>query len=434
MRVLFTSPPAKAHLYAQVPLAWALRTAGHEVVMANRPNMAAEITRTGLTAVPVGPAFDPSAYIPRDGEAEKPSRATAPWASWDQDLEFAELRPERLTHDYMQAVHAAWTVMFQGVSPLPLIDDLVGFARWWRPDLVIWDTMAFAAPVAARVCGAAHARALFGLDLIAHMRSTYLHEQARRPRQLRDDPLEDWLEPILAQYGHSFDEEMVVGQWTIDPLLPSMRLPVRHPYMSVRYVPYNGQAVVPDLLRKPPAGRRVCLTLGLTAREVLNADRVPVDTVLQAVAGLDAEVIATLNADQLATISRVPDNVRTIDFVPMNELLPSCSAVIHQGGFGTLQTAVAHGVPQVILPPRAGDWDSMVWARKVEESGAGVCVPSTERVTAQELRGTLDAVLEQPSFRRAAAGLRAEMLGTPSPLDIVPLIEERVAAHRTDAR
>lgn len=31
MRVLFTTFAARSHLYAQVPLAWALRSAGHDV-------------------------------------------------------------------------------------------------------------------------------------------------------------------------------------------------------------------------------------------------------------------------------------------------------------------------------------------------------------------------------------------------------------------
>ncbi|MFF2750047.1 hypothetical protein ACFVVA_31480 [Kitasatospora sp. NPDC058048] len=57
--------------------------------------------------------------------------------------------------------------MHRNTVPDRMIDDLVAFARDWRPDLAVWDTMTFAGPVAARACGAAHARLMFGLDLVA---------------------------------------------------------------------------------------------------------------------------------------------------------------------------------------------------------------------------------------------------------------------------
>ncbi|GAA2905303.1 DUF1205 domain-containing protein [Streptosporangium fragile] len=425
MRVLFFTPPARVHIFAQVPMAWALRAAGHEVHVANRPNMMDDVTRAGLAAVPVGPPFDPGAYI-REEKQE-----SLPWESWQEVLEFAELRPERLTYDYMHAVHTAWTLVFQGISPPEVMDDLVGFARAWRPDLVVWDTLAYAGPVAARACGAAHARLMFGLDVIGRMRERYLDAVRRRPAELREDPLEEWLGPVLERYGCAFGEDMVMGQWTVDPLPSSMRLAVDHHYVPVRHVPYHGPATVPGWLREPPVRRRVCLTLGLSVREVLGGDRVSIGDLLEAVADLDAEVVATLNADQLAGVSRVPDNVRVVDFVPLNELLPSCSAIIHQGGFGTLQAALTHGIPQVVLPPRAGDWDSRIWARRVQDAGAGLSVPDARKVTAGEVRDMLARVLGEPSFAAGAARLRTEMLGTPAPRDVVPVLEQLTALGRS---
>ncbi len=38
MRVLFTTYAEKTHFLAMAPLAWALRTAGHEVVVASQAN------------------------------------------------------------------------------------------------------------------------------------------------------------------------------------------------------------------------------------------------------------------------------------------------------------------------------------------------------------------------------------------------------------
>ena len=51
MRVLLAAPSSPARLHNLVPLAWALRTAGHDVKIAGRPSFVDEILRTGCVAV-----------------------------------------------------------------------------------------------------------------------------------------------------------------------------------------------------------------------------------------------------------------------------------------------------------------------------------------------------------------------------------------------
>ncbi|WP_406637045.1 nucleotide disphospho-sugar-binding domain-containing protein [Amycolatopsis sp. WGS_07] len=51
MRVLLAAPSATARLHTLVPLAWALRCAGHDVKIAGRPEFVEEILRTGCVAV-----------------------------------------------------------------------------------------------------------------------------------------------------------------------------------------------------------------------------------------------------------------------------------------------------------------------------------------------------------------------------------------------
>ena len=59
VRVMMTVPSAEARLHHLVPLGWALRTAGHEVLVAGRPTVTETITWTGLAAVAVGAALNP---------------------------------------------------------------------------------------------------------------------------------------------------------------------------------------------------------------------------------------------------------------------------------------------------------------------------------------------------------------------------------------
>ncbi|QEU96281.1 activator-dependent family glycosyltransferase [Streptomyces kanamyceticus] len=441
MRVLFTPFPATTHVNTQVPLAWALRSAGHDVCVATQPDVCEDILGAGLTAVPIGEVLDVGAKMNQeeaasvDGSDPADEASTADEAQLDADdeswldvLDIGERRPERLTYDYVHGTLTAWThVIHQATNPRPVVAELVDFAEDWRPDLVIWDTMYYAGSVAAMATGAAHARLMFGLDLMGRMRARYRTLLSERPPVLREDPMEEWLGSLLAPYGREFAEEAVLGQWTVDPLPTALRLPVDHPYVPVRYVPYNGPSALPDWLREPPPRPRVCLTLGRSFREIVGGDKASVPALLDAVSDLDIEVVATLNADQLAELDGVPDNVRVVDFVPLDLLLPTCAAIIHHGGSGTVATALAHGVPQIMVPARM--WCNIPKARRVAELGAGLCRPA-EDFSAAELRTMLTRVLGEPSFARSAAALRTQTLAAPAPADLVPVLERLTAAHR----
>ncbi|WP_238014814.1 activator-dependent family glycosyltransferase [Dactylosporangium sp. AC04546] len=400
MRVLFTTVAQSTHLYNQVPLAWAMHTAGHEVCIASHPSLEHKIVQTGLTAVPVGAPLPPARRLTM------------------ADFAYPEPRPAELDWEYMLGKFAVFSgLMFPFYEPETLRNELVDFARAWRPDLVVWDMFSFAGAAAAAACGAAHARILFGLDLVGQMRRMFLDLMAQQPQEARDDPLAEWLSWILPRFGGEFGEDLVVGQWTVDPMPAAMRLPVAGHYEAMRYVSYHGPAPVPAWVREPAERPRVCLTLGLTAREGWDVSKVPVDELFEAVADLDAEVVATLSAEQIATLGSRPANVRLVEFVPLHALLPSCAAVIHHGGTGTFGTAIVHGVPQVIVPH--GFWDTSAKAEYVAANGAGVHLTD---FSAGALRSALLDVLGG-GFGAGAGRVRDDMRAQPSPNDLVPVLE-----------
>ncbi|MEV4754141.1 activator-dependent family glycosyltransferase [Micromonospora sp. NPDC049559] len=430
MRVLFTTFASKSHMYTQVPLAWALQTAGHEVCIASQPDLADAIRGAGLTAVPVGEPLNLDEQIQEvndnlEGE-EDPAEAQAA-----AGLDMTETRPEKLTWDYVLSVFTNMTALvFQNECPEPMMDDLVSFARSWGPDLVVWDTMTFAGPVAAKASGAAHARLLFGLDLVGRMRASFLDLLSQRPEPLRDDPLREWLTWTLARYGCEFGEDAVVGQFTIDQVPSSMRFPLDLHYVPFRYVPYNGPSTYPDWLQEPPKRRRVCVTLGMSKRGH-GGERTSLVDLLESVADLDVEIVATLDPKQLDGIS-VPENVRVVEFVPLHALLPTCSAIVHHGGSGTFQNALAYGVPQIIVPDLV--WDTIHKAFALEAAGIGTYVRDRRRLGAGELRGRLKQILDDPSFAANATRVRREIVGTPSLNEIVPVLERLAAEHRAGPR
>ena len=200
-----------------------------------------------------------------------------------------------------------------------------------------------------------------------------------------------------------------------------MRFPVDLPYQSVRYVPFNGPTTVPDWIHRDGHRRRVCLTLGMTAREDLGGDLFAIDELIDALASLDIELIATLDEAQLDAVGTLPDNVRAVGFVPLNELLPTCSVIIHHGGFGTLGNAMAHGVRNLIVPGRY--WDEIGFGELLEARGAGGYIDPyrlsgdalKSKLPVDAFRAKVATLLDDPSFAHNAMVMRDELRAVPSP-------------------
>ncbi|MER7763274.1 nucleotide disphospho-sugar-binding domain-containing protein [Streptomyces sp. NPDC097619] len=425
MRVLFVTNPFRAHLYVQVPLAWALRTAGHEVVVAGPPDLADAIARTGLPGIAVGDPLNLEAMLAAGPPPDDPTcdpRGTSTGRSVQEDYCWGDALTE--IQDLTGGVR-------QVFFPERTFEDLIGFARQWRPDLVISDPTAFPGTVAAKVVGAAHARMTLNVDRTAQLRAALRERFAAGT----PDPMRDWLEPILARHGVEFDESAVLGQWTVNPVPGWIgQTPGVH-YLPMRAVPFNGPASTPRWVYEPPTRPRVVITQGISHRDAsVSGVSSAVRNLFEAVEGLDAEVVATLDAKQLDGAT-VPDNVRTVDFVPFTSLLPGgCAAIVHEGGVGSFATALENAVPQVIVP---NDFRSEKWWGPVaigtglEARGAGVYAANSSTLTPAVLHDGLKRILDDPSYAANAARLRSEVRAMPSPNELVPALERLTAEHRT---
>ncbi|MFE2230212.1 activator-dependent family glycosyltransferase [Streptomyces kronopolitis] len=416
MRVLFAGLSEKSHLYSMVPLAWALTAAGHDVRMANAPALTDIVTGTGLVAAPVG----------RDHELHQAMKL-AP-ESQDQDVaNWSRLGPEEVDWPALRGRYEISVPYGFALYNEPVIEEMTALAKSWRPHLVIRDPLCYAGALAARACDAVHVRLLWCADVYGRARQTYLDLMRQAPPEERVDPLADWLDERGAPFGVSCDEELINGQYTLDTLPPSLRPPTTLPSLSMRYVPYNGDAVWWQWLREAPERPRVCLTLGTSNTEAYGGDYVSVPDILGALAGLDIEVVAALLPQQraaLADTADLPANVRAVDGVALHTLLPSCSAVIHHGGWGTYATALINAVPQLALSTNVADQE---WrGRSLERAGAGIYAHHSEVTTDLVLRHTRQ-ILDDPGFASAAQRLRDESAAMPSPRDMVATLEQLVA-------
>ncbi|MEV4011782.1 nucleotide disphospho-sugar-binding domain-containing protein [Nonomuraea angiospora] len=410
MRVLLVSYPEKTHFLAMAPLAWALRTAGHEAVFAGQPRFAQVINQAGLTAVPIGRDSDQARMMELDRNVAASGRTGLP-----EPYDVAEA-PERATWEYLSAAYRQATTWWHKMENLPLIPDLVEFARGWRPDLVVWEPTTFAGAIAARACGAAHARLLFGPDVYGVTRAHFLRLKGEHGK----DPLAEW----LGSYVH-FGEDLVTGHFTIDQLPPSLTLRADGlRYVPLRFTPYGGPSVVPGWLQAPPGKPRIALTLGLVATERFDGYTLDPQDVLTALDGLDVELVATLPEHEQRKLTHIPANTRLVPYVPLQALAPTLAAVIHHAGFGTLATTAQHSIPQLVVP---GDTDSPAIARRLARQGSAITLPHP---TPAAIRERLQRLLTDPAYAERAGSLAAEIHAAPTPNDLIPHLEDLTAHYR----
>jgi MGT family glycosyltransferase len=143
------------------------------------------------------------------------------------------------------------------------------------------------------------------------------------------------------------------------------------------------------------------LVLVTTSSEFQDDGRL-VRTALDALAGEDVEVVATMPAAELH--GGVPANARVERFIPHASLLGQAACAITHGGAGATQKALAFGVPVCVVPFGR---DQLEVARRVEVADAGTRLPAP-RLNAKRLREQVRlAMAKREGARRVADGYAA---------------------------
>jgi MGT family glycosyltransferase len=133
---------------------------------------------------------------------------------------------------------------------------------------------------------------------------------------------------------------------------------------------------------------------------------------LDAFAEVDCDVLVTVGrAIDPAVLRPLPANARVERYVPQAEILPAASVAVGHGGSGSTLGALAHGMPLLLLPEGADQFEN---AFACAEAGAAVVLLPDE-VTPASLREALGRLLAEPQFGEAAGRIAAEIAALPGP-------------------
>jgi len=366
MRVLFTACPFFGHVNTVLPLALAARRAGHEVAVATGADFGEHITRRGLTAWSVGPT---------SAEAGTPSSPAYFWHTASQ-----------------RAV------------------DLLPLAAAWGPDLVVSEELEFAGAIAAARGDSRHV--VHGLGIAAagdwEMFAASVDELGRQ-----------WDVPDLAD-AHRGAVYLSICPPTLQPPTRPERGASERGVSERRVQPLRpglGEPApgerLPEALMALPYERTMHLTLGTVFHQrrpgVLEA----------AIAGLrelPVNLVVTVGPDVAPDrFGSQPPHVLVERYLPHALLLPRCDLVVSQGGAGILLGTLAHGLPQLVLPQGADQFDNGAAAQR-----AGVALMLDDSVvTPLAITEAVGQLLGDPRYGAAARVVQKEIDTMPGADDVL---------------
>ncbi|GAA0630940.1 salmochelin biosynthesis C-glycosyltransferase IroB [Kutzneria viridogrisea] len=375
MKLLFTALPGSGLFLPTVPLAWAARAAGHEVLVINNGLGAGAAVGAGLPTVDVLPERD----------------------LWAEFMESVAGHVTPGDNDGGVTISGGF-----GWFGEQILEPALAVARGFAPDVVVSTLEQGAGPLIAGELGVS----LVEQGIRLGWAGTGEHAVGTRKAIL------DRLEERRTWLGLA------------PPAAPSATIDVRPPSMGglatdsqwlMRYVPYNETRLLPAWVTDRPSRPRVCLTLGSVLPQL--GGLATLRDLLAALSTMDIEVLVAAGEVDLGPL---PDNARALGWMPLGALMPTCSAIVHHGGSATTATPLAYGVPQLIIASFA---DQPLNAELAAKRGVAISIPPAE-VTPELVRESLARLLREPGFARAANEVRDEIAAQPAPSSIVGRIEQ----------
>ncbi|MDW5598828.1 glycosyltransferase [Conexibacter stalactiti] len=393
MRVLLTFAGGRGHAGPLLPLARALRAAGHAVAFNGRATVVAELSDLG----------EP---LPDADDAGSEPIAIAPLLAPDAAREDAVLRDG-----------------FAGAVARRRAGSVHALCERWTPDLIVRDELDFGALVAAEARGLPHATVLVSAS------GAFVRPPLVAPP----------LDALRADYGLAPDPSLTAPARHLvlspspprfrDPAfpLPATALAFRsgpggEPGGAARRGRGSDDEPAPPWPVAIPGAPTVYATLGT----IFNAESGDLFArLLEGLRALPLNVVVTVGrALDPAGFGPQPPHVRIERHLPQARVLTRCDLVVSHGGSGTVVDALAAGLPSLLLPLGA---DQLLNAARCEALGVGVAL-DVVNATPQAIGAAATRLLDDRATAAAARAFALEIGALPGPDACVPALEEIASA------
>ena len=381
-KILFTCRPLSGHYEPLLPLARAAEASGHTVAFASGHPVVDRARDAGFTSF----------------EAGAPETFRAEWAQ--QFPEYTALVGDAQRKFF-------FTEIFANLELAPRVIDLESIVSAWQPDLVVHEMAELAGPLVSTALGIPYVDVGYGsliprALLEAAGASTASHWQARG--------LEP--HPVAGLFRYLY----------VDPCPPALQNPeIAHVAAVQPMRPAAGEVRVTE----PPLWLADFVhpsTVYVTLGTIWNTDLDLFRLVIEALRDHVNLIVTVGRQNDPASLGPQPRSVIVRSYIPQQEVLPWCDAVVAHGGSGTMLGALAHGVPLLVVPQGADQWSN---AEQIVTADAGLRLLRSE-LSAVAVRDGVMALLSEPSYRQAARNIKEEIRSMPSTTDVIASLEALV--------
>jgi UDP:flavonoid glycosyltransferase YjiC (YdhE family) len=387
--MLFSSTAGAGHFGPMIPIAHACAAAGHAVAVAAPASFGGSVAKAGLAHLPLPD-------VPSD----------------QVDAVYNRL-PSLPREEANRVVVAEVFGRLDAQASLPTLLTVI---REWRPDVVIPDPAEFGALVAAESFGLPQVQVAIDMGGFIPTVADWLDEPIReleRMAGITDDRGSQRIRgtPTFSSVLATLDHPSMDGS---GPAMGKARV-----WRYRADIPESGPSLPAEW--GEPDAPLVYVSFGSVAGSLGSFDAL-YPAILEVLADVPVRVLVTTgDGYDPARLDPLPGNAWAGQWWPQAAAMREAALLIGHGGFGTTMTAVAAGVPQLVLP--LFSFDQFQNAERVEAIGVGA-----------RLLGGLDAVpdvpmvvrelLDRPRYSEAARRIAADMAALPDVTTTVAVLEE----------
>jgi zeaxanthin glucosyltransferase len=405
------------HLNSMILLSQHLKDRGHKVTFIEKPKIESRVRQAGLEFCPIGVALSPF--------KEKTALVSSPGLR--SQLSTLRFNLKRITQDLEMYLQETTIAVKQAKVDALLVNEIAlagptvaEIAR--LPYFIIstsvphsfgWNNLSW-------LSGFKYSESWFSLVEAAFLENSVLRMRGPIRRTLDAYRLQAKLQP-LRRVNKSFPELAHITQLPECLDLPRSKLPGTFHYTG----PFANRATRPhvDFPWNRLDGRPIIYaSLGTTR----NVQPFVFRLVSEACRDLELQLVISLGGRfNPEMFSDLPGNPLVTMYAPQLELLKLATLVITHGGPNTVFETLMEGKPMVAIPLAH---DQPAVAARLARLGIAEVLP-VMRLSARKIRRGVTKVLNDPSYRDAAAKMQAKLHSLNGLQRAVDVIEEALQEH-----